>query len=414
MRLTAGEAVAIIYVHGVNVRDPSHGKQLEAPFRRWLAPRLSSQPDSVQYTPVFWGDIAATFRWKLASRPETKLLRQGGDDGVEPAALRLASWNQYAGAPARPRGPVLNDAGGVAGDVMIMPRLIPPDRRADFLSDLYLAVKCPRIGQDPLAEVAALGSLADVAQTVAQRWDDLVGKEADAVRAASILVQAMEASLPQGALLAQGGLRDFGTRTGEVLKRLAMLPFDAVSTALAELRPAANEFVARFLGDVLTYIQQREVGGEPGEIPKRVLSALRLAHERKTGTGEPIVVVTHSMGGQLVHDALAYFAPRQGLADVKVDYWFSCGAQVSFFAELALLRGQPDPAPTEKLPRPANVLAWRNYYDPNDLVGFVMAPVFEGVTDEEYDTGYGLALAHTGYLGRPSFFEKMANRIDRK
>jgi hypothetical protein len=45
------------------------------------------------------------------------------------------------------------------------------------------------------------------------------------------------------------------------------------------------------------------------------------------------------------------------------------------------------------------------------LVGFIMAPVFDGVTDKAYDTGFGLAFAHTGYLGRPSFFEAMAAEL---
>jgi hypothetical protein len=33
------------------------------------------------------------------------------------------------------------------------------------------------------------------------------------------------------------------------------------------------------------------------------------------------------------------------------------------------------------------------------------------VTDLEYDTGYGLAFAHTGFLARPSFFQELADRL---
>ena len=40
-----------------------------------------------------------------------------------------------------------------------------------------------------------------------------------------------------------------------------------------------------------------------------------------------------------------------------------------------------------------------------------MSPVFDGVQDVEYDTGYGLAFAHNGFLARPSFFEALADRI---
>ena len=60
---------------------------------------------------------------------------------------------------------------------------------------------------------------------------------------------------------------------------------------------------------------------------------------------------------------------------------------------------------------PARVKAWTNYYDVNDLVGFVMEPVFEGPKDLAYDTGYGLFFAHTGLLARPSFFRAIADRL---
>ena len=84
---------------------------------------------------------------------------------------------------------------------------------------------------------------------------------------------------------------------------------------------------------------------------------------------------------------------------------------MSFFAELRLLLDQPEIPEGSKLQRPVCVDAWTNFYDLNDLVGFIMAPVFEGVTDKEYNTGYGLAFAHTGFLARPSFFKGMATLL---
>jgi hypothetical protein len=201
-------------------------------------------------------------------------------------------------------------------------------------------------------------------------------------------------------------------RSGETLKRAAHWPTDAVSTVFAELRPVANEFIAYFIGDVLAYLHNRDAGGAPGEIPRRVLTALKKAHLRKKRTGEKIVVITHSMGGQLLYDAVTFFAfADPELRDLKVDHWISCGAQVSFFAELGLFKGQPDIEKPGKLKRPDSITNWTNYYDTNDLVGFIMRPVFDGVTDIEYDTGYGLAFAHTGFLARPSFFEAVADRI---
>jgi hypothetical protein len=404
--------VTIIYVHGVNVRDAEHGILLEQPFKRWLGPAIGGE---VAYQPVYWGDIAAKFRWDLASRPKTELLQQGaGDDPARAsrATVRLSAWEKYAERPPRPAGPVLNAPEDPSAPKSISLAKIPANERADFLSDLFLAIRYPGQIEDPLAERPRLAALAEAAQDAAAQWDEIVRRTPDSAQAAGQLLGVLEARLPADPLLRQGVLGDLATRAGESLKRVANLPFDAVSTVLAELRPKANEFVARFLGDVLTYMNAREVDGAPGAIPQRVLEAMRQAQQRKKSTGEPIVIVSHSMGGQLIYDALAYFAVKdRELAGLVVDHWFSCGAQVSFFAELGLLRGQPKPADNGKLPSPVNVNNWVNFYDPNDLVGFVMAKVFNGVADVKYDTGYGLALAHTGFLSRPSFFERMADHI---
>src|SRR5262249_23820674 len=151
-------------------------------------------------------------------------------------------------------------------------------------------------------------------------------------------------------------------------------PADAVSTVFAELRPSANEFIAYFFGDVFAYLNTRmDDHGVAGKIPQRVISALKEANSHKNKTGERIIVVTHSMGGQLLYDAITFFASNEpDLADLKIDHWISCGCQVSFFAELGLFKGQPETKKPEKLPRPQKVLAWTNYYDQNDLVGYIM------------------------------------------
>jgi pimeloyl-ACP methyl ester carboxylesterase len=145
----------------------------------------------------------------------------------------------------------------------------------------------------------------------------------------------------------------------------------------------------------------------------RVLDALAHAHVRKKQTREQIVVITHSMGGQLFFDAINYYAALDArLAGIEIDHWITCGSQVSFFAELGLFKAQPSAtAAPNKLPRPAAVLRWTNYYDTNDVLGFVMEPVFDGVRDEPYDTGYGLAYAHSGFLARASFFETVAKSL---
>ena len=407
--------MTIIYIHGVKVRSPRHGIGLEKPFRRWLAEKVSVNGAIPGYEPVYWGDIAANFRWGLASRPKTYLLAQGGDDRF----AGLGSLREAGRTSALDKPTSQESSGPVLGGPPVVRRIEAPplssiarERRADFLADLYLVLRPKEEKFDPIAEDPSLAALADAAAEVASDWDRLVVLEATEDSRAARLIREVDKRLRDDDVVPMGGFADWISKAGETMRRAAGWPGDAVSTVFAELRPTLNEFVAYFIGDVLTYMNEREVDGKPGEILRRAMVALRLAHTRKKETGESIIVVTHSMGGQLFYDAINYFAPLDRTLDgLEVDHWISFGAQVSFFAEINLLKGQADTHAPGKLGRPHRVKAWTNFYDRNDFVGFIMEPVFDGVFDSAYDTGYGLAFAHTGFLSRPSFFQAIANTI---
>jgi hypothetical protein len=376
----------------------------------------------VSYEPVYWGDIASDFRWNLQSRPRSFLLGQGGVGGF----AGLGPVREVA--PDAPVvGPAPADEGPVLGQptapvtVSAAPPLssVPVAGRPDFLADLYLAVRTnarrsrQQDGyQDPVAEEPRTAGLAAAAASVAATWDLLIAGEANDNARAAKLVDAVDRELAGDPVIAMGGWADWTERAGETLRRAAAFPGDAISTVFAELRPTVNELVANFVGDAFTYLNKRENNGARGEIPGRVIAALIRAHRHKKQTGEKIVVLTHSMGGQLLYDAVTYFATSETtLEDLEIDHWFTCGSQVSLFAEIALFRAQPDIRAPQKLPRPRAVANWTNFYDRNDLFGFIMKPVFDGVEDKEYLTGYGLAFAHTGYLARPSFFEGLSKLL---
>jgi hypothetical protein len=409
--------MTIIYVHGVKVRSPTHGQQLRKSFVRWLGPKLSVNGTESGYEPVYWGDRAAQFRWDLASRPKTALLGQGGaDEFAGLGSLRVAGDHSPLDRQAAPE-PI--DSAVLGAPVQPAETPIPPlasiprERRGDFLADLYLVCRQTRSGEDPVAEDPLVAGLAEAAGQVADRWDTLVAQETNDAARAQKLVSAVDAALKGDQTIGMGGVADWVTNAGERLRRAAVWPGDAISTVFAELRPTLNEFVAYFVGDVFTYLNERGDRAAPGEIPQRVLGALRRAQNRKAVTGEKIIIVSHSMGGQLVYDALTYFITDSDgtLANLEVDHWFTCGSQVSLFAEMRLFLGQDEIPVGAKLPMPARVRSWTNYYDLNDLVGFVMEPVYQGVKDLSYDTGYGLAFAHTGFLARPSFFQALAGRL---
>jgi hypothetical protein len=408
--------MSIIYIHGVNTRLAKHGVELGKPFLRWLGPKVSDAP---HYVPVFWGDICEDqFRWKLKSRPETGLIGQGGETeplnrlGAARAMTRTLALIESARPPAA--DDILLDSEPTEADENLL-GLVPEEDRPDFVVDLYLAVRSADRDLAPDADIVVddpeIAAIALVAEDVAEAWDDVLASATDDASRAEALVAEVDRQLSP--LLAAGSGGDWLGAAGEILSRALHAPNDIVAAVVGEARPGLNRFAANFLGDVLTYLNGRETpDGSPGPIPQRVIAALIDAHERKQQSGEPIVVVTHSMGGQLFYDAMTYFAPRiDRLAGLEVDQWLSCGAQVSFFAELGLFKEQPATREPQKLPMPRGVKAWTNYFDHNDFVGFVMAPVFEGVEDISYGTGYGLAAAHSGYLARPSFFKALASAL---
>jgi len=85
------------------------------------------------------------------------------------------------------------------------------------------------------------------------------------------------------------------------------------------------------------------------------------------------------------------------------------------FEEMALFMESrsdftPDPQ-SDRIERPPNVKSWLNVFDPNDVFSFRAEGVFKGVKDFKYDTGYGAIHAHSGYFRRPSFYDRLGQRL---
>jgi hypothetical protein len=186
-----------------------------------------------------------------------------------------------------------------------------------------------------------------------------------------------------------------------------------------EVRRPLNDLVTLFLGDVFVYLTRRggpAAGGTvPGSIPQTLLTALKDAHE--AAPHEPLVVLTHSMGGQIVYDAITHFLPNlSGYSDIRIDFWCATASQVGLFEEMKVfLASSPDhgrpPKPKVPFPDRRRLGAWWNVWDHNDFISFTAGAIFDGVDDEPYATGYSLIEAHNGYLTRPSFYRRFANKL---
>ncbi|MBX3075038.1 hypothetical protein KF913_14000 [Candidatus Obscuribacterales bacterium] len=99
-------------------------------------------------------------------------------------------------------------------------------------------------------------------------------------------------------------------------------PGDATDSSVDAMKAPLAQFVTRFLGDVFTYLHKRGNAANPGAIPKCVIESLiqcrKIQMERN---GEPIVVLSHSMGGQIMYDVITHFLPEMPeLEDIRVDF----------------------------------------------------------------------------------------------
>jgi hypothetical protein len=97
--MVAGDdPMSIVYIHGVNVRDPAFGLGLVESLQRWISPVVASTwSDPLVYHQIFWGDID-DFRWGLRSRPRDR----NSEDGCR-------YWGDFSG-PCRPADPSANRA----------------------------------------------------------------------------------------------------------------------------------------------------------------------------------------------------------------------------------------------------------------------------------------------------------------
>jgi hypothetical protein len=398
----------IIYMHGVNTRDPKHFEPVREYLQRIVAPVIARDPDNVSIRPANWFPLCDPPKWDGIARPAT-LLGQGAEIERSELLDAIIAKVPQAAAPS---------------SALTSGQTTAPTQHArlDGLSDEDLAdliaVSVASNSVDGLQR-ARIGIAGDrVAHDPAIRTSLKAAKNLDAQL--SILSEAVQADVErQSALAGQGALdflRGMRDRVSESLSRTLDSPAAAASLVAGELRPKLNDFVTRFLGDVLFYMTRRGTAAAPGAIPRVLIDELALAQTNKeVRGGEPIVLLTHSMGGQIAYDVLTTFLPAAH-SGIKVDFWCATASQVGFFEELNMFlasssayskaTGRPTPLSN------ANLDHWWNVWDRNDIISFTAKGIFaNGIDDEEYWSGTSLAAAHGGYLERPSFYRRFADKL---
>jgi hypothetical protein len=429
--------VPILYVHGVNTRSRERFLAIEPLLRRLVAPAISNDPDSVPIEDYFWGEHAFRPAWGGASRPRTRLLRQGADLAKgDIVAMSLASAESRVAIelPAQRQGSARDEDallapgfGGPAARTLPLLTRLTPDELSDLLAGLAAhtheqkAERARAMGEvDEEALAAEKGRLLLAVDTVAQDLETqalIAGKPPE--QQLDIVLERVRAEADRQAPLAAQGLRDYWPalkdRVAEALSRAEDRAGYIASIVAAESRPWLSDIASNFIGDVFVYLKNRDnPRNAPGEILAGLLAALQKSHGHKAArAGEPLVVLTHSMGGQLIWDAATWLLPQHN-SDIRVDFWCATASQVGFFAEAKLFASSAkEHGPGTPVPFPAAHLGvWWNVWDHNDFLSFTAETICAGVDDEPYDSGSSLIAAHSGYLDRPSFYRAFARKLE--
>lgn len=423
----------VVLVHGVRERNADYWPGIDRFLREYALPAISDRPESVPIERVYWGDLGTSFRWGGISRPRSAITGMGVDDAslaraVGAASVRDALNDLPAAEPAPAGTGVLTPMGpGASPDASEAPMRLET-LTGDQLSALLAAVIAGMDvdAEDRAAIIIAADRVARDPATI-----DALRTETDADRQVDLLIGRVEdahaAMATEGDLVSMGAgdlFRRIKDDVRETLTRGANLPGWVVTRLLTELRAPMNTTITEFIGDVFAYLDSRGTREAAGPIPQRLLAALATAKARQAERGgEPIVVLSHSMGGQLVYDAVTTWLPAMDPVErPRIDFWCAAASQVGLFEEMGRFLAS-DPAKygttpgdgrAPVVPRPDRAVlgGWWNVWDQNDFISFTARKIIDGVDDGEWDSGAWFPMSHGAYFQNPSFFRALGDRLE--
>ena len=177
----------------------------------------------------------------------------------------------------------------------------------------------------------------------------------------------------------------------------------AAAAFTGPVRKLFHERLFLFIGDSFLYFGQRGTERAPGPIVQRVCTALDEASAKRTKS-DPLIVVAHSMGGNIMSDIVSYFRPDQ-----EIDILITVASQFPLFADLHMFPGLD--TRSRPISKPANVKRWINFFDVNDVFGFTAHPMFTGIEDIDFASGRLGIATHADCFKFISLYERMAEIV---
>lgn len=397
----------LVFVHGVNTRaDAAYekdNKTRDALFRQFALQAVKANPARATILNPYWGDLGVRFYWEHASLPGKGTEFFANEDDATAGVLTREALGGEAPQANTALLQVARQSLPKAVDLLWA-------TSAKTVTDEKSAADLAQLAERTAAYLKAKPDLS---------WLNQVQTDDEFVSELIVQVDTWVQNAPEEAGVEAGlvsfGMEDLWRDIREAGHRITSSIDRVASRAIVDLaRPALNEGVSRFLGDAFTYLDKRGTKDAPGPIVQRLVGALAEAQQKTSPTDPRLIVVAHSMGGNVMYDILTHFLPHSH-PNLMVDAFVTVGSQVGLFEEMKLFRQSdlnfPINPMVERVAQPANVLHWLNVFDENDLFAFAAEGVFDGVSDFSYVTGQGLVGAHIGYFSMPSFHRRLAERL---
>ncbi|MFB8124905.1 hypothetical protein ACFVG1_28775 [Streptomyces bacillaris] len=423
----------LVYVHGVGNREEnrrgSAARLRDELFRAHLltaighepagpdggdgpdggaGPASLTAPDAL--VSPFWGSLAGKLHWNGRSTPLPRMQRLAAEDSTDVLLDLLAEEADGPLSADRLIADVARTSLPDAIDLLFTVTADAADREAPELA--ALAGQLVRYGEHVTGRPDGLTS----EDTTAPWWEEVRSDTEFLERLRKESAPFAAPGAPSTAWQSMGGEGQgqawamFRRRADRLRHRADRLRRDAAGAvggqAARGVRRLTRNAVPRFVGDVTSYLAQRGTPEQPGPIVREVVEGIERAAAGNRA-GLPLVVVAHSMGGNIVYDVLSHFRP-----DLAVDTLVTVGSQVGLFEELKLFgasRPEINGETGGRVPLPPGLRRWINVVDHSDLLAYRVGPIFEGAEDYAYPSG--AAWAHTAYLVQPYFHARLARLL---